>query len=89
MSSSLRNTGYPWSGQELQQLIKLVSHKDTIGMIAYKLGRTTNAIRLKAVQMGLSLKSSNRLFHSREARIYQRTIKSTLFIRKRSGGLYR
>ena len=59
MSSSLRNTGYPWSGQELQQLAELVSRKDTAGMIAYKLGRTTNAIRLKAVQMGLPLKSTN------------------------------
>ena len=84
MSSLLRNTGYPWSGQELQQLTELVSHKNTVGMIAYKLGRTTNAIRLKAAQMGLYLKSGNQSFSSQKARINQCTIKPILFIKKQT-----
>ena len=59
MSSSLRNTGYPWSGMELLQLSELISRKTSVGLIAYILGKSTNAIRLKAMQMDLHVQSGS------------------------------
>lgn len=61
-----RDRGYPWSGRELQKLTELVARKVAVGVIAYTLGRSPNAIRLKAEQMGLQVRGSDRRFRSQK-----------------------
>src|SRR5262249_39498379 len=54
------NTGKPWTPTQVKQLRQLASRAVPTRVIGLKLGRTENAIRIKASEKGVSLKPTNR-----------------------------
>ena len=56
---SSANTGKPWTATQVKQLRQLASQNMPTRVIGLKLGRTENAVRTKASQKGVSLKSRN------------------------------
>ena len=56
-SESSTNTGKPWTATQVRQLRQLASQHTPTRVIGLKLGRTENAIRTKASEKGVSLKS--------------------------------
>ena len=54
------NTGKRWTATQVKQLRKLASQNTPTRVIGLKLGRTENAVRTKASEKGVSLKSRNR-----------------------------
>jgi len=57
--STTKNSGKPWTGQEVNKLEKLVKENTPTGVISLKLGRTENAIYSKASELDISLKPTN------------------------------
>ena len=53
------NTGKRWTATQVKQLRKLASQNTPTRVIGLRLGRTENAIRTKASEKGVSLKSRN------------------------------
>lgn len=53
------NTGKRWTPTQVTQLRKLASQNTPTRVIGQKLGRTENAVRTKASENGVSLKSRN------------------------------
>lgn len=53
------NTGKPWTDTQVKQLRQLAGQNTPTRVIGLKLGRTENAIRTKASEKGVSLKSRN------------------------------
>ena len=53
------NTGKPWTATQVRKLRKLASQNTPTRVIGLKLGRTENAVRTKASEKGVSLKSRN------------------------------
>jgi len=59
MTKSTRNTGKPWTPQDLQMLRQLANENTPTRVMGLKLGRTEASIRSKAKAEGLSLKPVN------------------------------
>ena len=59
MATSTRNTGKPWSADEIRTLRKLVRANTPTRVIGLKLGRTEDAVKSKAASQGISLKPVN------------------------------
>ncbi len=53
------NHGKPWTPSKVKQLEKLADGNTPTGLIAYKLGRTEDAVRSKASDEDISLKPTN------------------------------
>jgi len=58
-SESSTNTGKRWTVTQLRQLRQLASQNTPTRVIGLKLGRSENAVRTKASEKGVSLKSKN------------------------------
>jgi hypothetical protein len=58
-TKSSANTGKRWTATQVRQLRELASENTPTRVIGLKLGRTVNAIRTKASEKGVSLKSRN------------------------------
>ena len=59
MSKSTRNSGKPWTPIETKSLKTLARGNTPTRVIAFKLGRTPDAIYSKASELDLSLKPTN------------------------------
>ena len=59
------NTGKPWTPTQVKQLRQLAGQAIPTRVIGLKLGRTENAVRIKASEKGVSLKPTNRSSHHR------------------------
>lgn len=66
MAKSTRNSGKPWSGPDVSQLKKLARENTPTRVIGLKLGRTEDAVRAKASQLGVSLKPTNQSPYGRK-----------------------
>lgn len=58
-SESSANTGKRWTVTQVKQLRQLARQNTPTRVIGLKLGRTENAVRTKASEKGVSLKSKN------------------------------
>ena len=58
-TESSANTGKRWTVTQLRQLRQLASQNTPTRVIGLKLGRSENAVRTKASEKGVSLKSKN------------------------------
>jgi hypothetical protein len=56
---SRTNTGKRWTTTQVRQLYQLARQNTPTRVIGLKLGRTENAVRTKASEKGVSLKSRN------------------------------
>lgn len=65
MSHSTRNTGVPWTATHVHQLQQFVAGNTPTRVIAFKLGRTPEAVAAKASELGLSLKPTNQSPYNR------------------------
>lgn len=65
MTKSTRNTGKPWTNQDIAQLGKLSQENTPTRVIGLKLGRTEEAIRSKASEQDISLKPTNQSPYNR------------------------
>ncbi len=65
MPKYLRNAGKPWTPQEEKQLQKLSDKNTPTRVIGLELGRSVNAIRDKASELGISLKPTNQSPYNR------------------------
>lgn len=68
MSKSTRNTGKAWSPADTKALRRLAKENTPTRVIGLKLGRTEDAIRSKASQVGVSLKPTNQSPYNRRKR---------------------
>jgi len=59
MAYYTRNTGDPWTAEDDMLLRKLASENTPTRVIGLKLGRTEDAVRTRAAQLGISLKPTN------------------------------
>ncbi|MDQ3907970.1 MAG: hypothetical protein M3268_06460 [Acidobacteriota bacterium] len=59
VTKSTRNTGNPWTSDDVKQLRQLAKENTPTRVIGLKLGRTENSIRSKAKSEGVSLKPTN------------------------------
>jgi hypothetical protein len=57
--TSSSNTGKPWTPIQVKQLRQLASQNTPTRVIGLKLGRTENAVRTKASEKGVSLRSKH------------------------------
>jgi hypothetical protein len=60
MAKSTRNTGKPWSADDVRQLRELARANTPTRVIGLKLGRTADAVQSKAASEGIPLKPANR-----------------------------
>lgn len=58
-TKSTRNTGNPWTPDEVEELRRLAEGNTPTRVIGLKLGRTKTAVRSKASAEGISLKPTN------------------------------
>ena len=65
MAKSTRNTGKPWSPQDVSKLKDLAKANTPTRVIGVKLGRTEGAIHAKAQDLNLSLKPVNQSPYNR------------------------
>ena len=64
---SITNTGKRWTPTQVKQLRQLAGRNTPTRVIGLKLGRTENAVRTKASEKGVSLRSrSQSSFYSRK-----------------------
>jgi hypothetical protein len=61
----IRNTGNPWTDSENKQLRELAAQNTPTRVIGLKLGRTEDAVRTKAAELGISLKPTNQSPYNR------------------------
>jgi hypothetical protein len=67
MSKSNRNSGKPWSPNDVKDLKGLARGNTPTRVIGLKLGRTEDAVRSKAADGGISLKPTNQSpYHRRK-----------------------
>lgn len=59
MPKYTRNTGKGWTPQQKSQLNTLAQQNTPTRVIGLKLGRTADAVRTMASQLGVSLKPTN------------------------------
>lgn len=60
MAKSTKNTGKPWTKEDVKESKTLVENNTPTRVIKLKLGRTENSIRSKAQAEGISLAPTNR-----------------------------
>ena len=65
MSKSTRNNGTRWSSGDERQIRQLANLNTPTRVMGFKLGRTEEAIRAKASEMGVSLKPTNQSPYNR------------------------
>lgn len=65
MAKTPSNHGKQWSPQDVTQLKQLVKGNTPTGLIAYKMGRTEDAVRAKASDASISLKPTNQSPYNR------------------------
>jgi hypothetical protein len=65
MSKSTRNSGKPWSLDDVKSLKQLAKGNTPTGVMSIQLGRTEDAIRAKASELGVSLKPTNQSPYNR------------------------
>ncbi len=65
MAKYNRNTGKPWSDDDVVHLRKLADENTPTRVIGLKLGRTERSVYSKASRIGLSLKPSNQSPYNR------------------------
>jgi len=65
MSKSTRNTGKPWTPQQVTQLKQLANGNTPTRVIGLKLGRTPAAVQTMASAKGVSLKPTNQSPYNR------------------------
>ena len=61
-----KNHGKQWTPKEIKELRNLANSNTPTGLIAYKLGRTPDAIADKACENDISLKPSNKSPYDRK-----------------------
>ena len=66
MAKSTRNSGNPWSTEDIGRLKELAKGNTPTGVMSIKLGRTEDAIRSKASDINLSLKPTNQSPYNRQ-----------------------
>lgn len=66
MAKSTRNTGRPWTPQDIRQLKELARGNTPTRVIGPKLGRTATAIYGKASSEGISLGPTNQSPYNRK-----------------------
>jgi hypothetical protein len=62
----IRNTGDPWTAADEKELRELADQNTPTRVIGLKLGRTEDAIRAKAAELGISLKPTNQSPYNRQ-----------------------
>jgi hypothetical protein len=65
MTKSTRNTGKPWTSQDVRELKQLAAGNTPTRVIGLKLGRTEGAVQTKASTEGISLKPTNQSPYNR------------------------
>jgi hypothetical protein len=65
MAKSTRNSGKGWTSADKRELKSLAKGNTPTGVIGLKLGRTENAVRNKAGELGVSLKPTNQSPYNR------------------------
>jgi len=65
MSKSTRNSGNFWTSADAAQLRGLASQNTPTRVIGLKMGRTADAVRTKASDLGISLKPTNQSPYNR------------------------
>jgi hypothetical protein len=60
-----RNHDEPWGAGEVRKLRALAKGNTPTGLIAYRLGRTEDAVRAKASEKHISLKPTNQSSYNR------------------------
>lgn len=65
MSKSEKNSGKPWTAQDVKTLEKLAQQNTPTRVIGLKLGRTEDAVRNKASQEDVSLRPWNQSPYNR------------------------
>jgi hypothetical protein len=65
MPKTPKNSGKSWTGSEVQKLRDLARGNTPTGLIAYKLGRSEDAVRSKASNENISLKPMNQSPYNR------------------------
>jgi len=65
MPKYTRNAGKPWTRTDAAKLPALAKQNTPTRVIGLKLGRTEDAIRAKAAEMGVSLKPTNQSPYNR------------------------
>jgi len=58
-TKSTRNTGKPWTDQDVRMLRSLANQNTPTRVMGLKLGRTPASVRSKASNEGISLKPTN------------------------------
>ena len=66
MSKSTRNSGKGWAPAEVKTLGTLARENTPTRVIGLKLGRTEDAVRSKASEVGVSLKPTNQSPYNRQ-----------------------
>jgi hypothetical protein len=66
MSKSTRNSGKAWGSTETKELKSLADKNTPTRVIGLKLGRTEDAVRSKASDLGVSLKPTNQSPYNRK-----------------------
>jgi hypothetical protein len=66
MAKTPKNQGKDWSDKDTSNLKKLVKGNTPTGLIAYKLGRSEDAVRSKASKIEVSLKPANQSPYNRQ-----------------------
>lgn len=65
MSVSSRNAGKPWNAGDVARLAQLARENTPTRVIGLKLGRTEDAVRSKASELGISLSPTNQSPYNR------------------------
>lgn len=65
MAKYNRNSGKPWSTGAESQLLQLARQNTPTRVIGLKLGRTEDAVRTRASELGVSLKPTNQSPYNR------------------------
>ena len=65
VSKSTRNTGKPWTVADELKLRVLAKENTPTRIIGLKLGRSEDAVRSKAQELGISLKPTNQSPYNR------------------------
>lgn len=66
MAKSDRNSGKPWTSEEVSKLRELAKGNTPTRVIGLKLGRTSGAVSTKASENNISLKPTNQAPYNRK-----------------------
>jgi len=68
VTKSTRNTGKPWTKDDVKELKQLAKENTPTRVIGLKLGRTEDVVRSKAKTEGVSLKPTNQSPYNRRGK---------------------